>query len=90
MLSAVADDTISAWVNGRRVLHAKTGELQDQKETSAPVRLNKGINTILIKVCQKWLYWLAAVRLAEPDGRPLVEGVTYGPAGSAGGEGARR
>jgi hypothetical protein len=77
-----ADDTIAVWLNGRRVaFEGGTGEFQGVEEGRGLMRLREGRNTVLVKVCEKWLYWLLALRLAYPDGTPMTDGIAIGVAG---------
>lgn len=80
---AKADDTLSLWVNGQpATFTGGQGELQDTDEGTAVITLKAGKNTLLAKVCEKWLYWLLALRLANADGTPLTGGVTIGLGGN--------
>jgi len=72
---ARADDTLTLWINGERVFQEKLGELTGRPESRCKVHLRKGRNVLLAKVCQKWLYWLFAVRIAEEDGTPISRGI---------------
>ena len=74
-----ADDTIAIWLNGEPMqFEGGTGEFQGGGEGHAAIRLKKGRNTVLVKVCEKWLYWLLALRLAHADGTPMTNGVSVG------------
>lgn len=72
VLRGKADDTLALWVNGAPVeFKGGCGEFQDVDEGQAKVTLKKGRNTVLAKVCEKWLYWLLALRVSDADGNPL-------------------
>jgi hypothetical protein len=78
-LMGKADDTLALWVNGAPVeFKGGCGEFQDVDEGRAAVRLQKGRNTVLAKVCEKWLYWLLALRVADAEGNPITAGLTVG------------
>jgi len=73
-----SDDTISVWVNGKSVLAKEVyrGATPDSERTG--IALKKGVNTILVKVCQGTGGWAFYARLGDEYGLPLTEGVTYG------------
>ncbi len=72
-----ADDTLALWVNGAKVeFQGGQGEFQDVDEGRAKITLRAGRNQLLAKVCEKWLYWLLALRVADADGNPVTDGVT--------------
>jgi hypothetical protein len=82
-LMGKADDTLSLWVNGVPVeFKGGCGEFQDVDEGRAALSLKKGRNTLLVKVCEKWLYWMLALRLADENGNPVGNGVTVSAGGN--------
>ena len=80
-LRGKADDTLALWVNGAPVeFTGGVGEFQDRDEGQGRCALRAGPNVILAKVCEKWLYWLLALRLADEQGRPVSDGLTINAA----------
>ena len=68
-----SDDMITAWVNGRRVIHftgSRTAHL-DQDVTA--VRLRRGWNAILLKSGEAVDAWGFYARLTTPEGAPLAD-----------------
>ncbi len=83
LLMGKADDTLALWVNGAPVeFKGGCGEFQDVDEGRATVALKKGRNTVLAKVCEKWLYWMLALRVADEAGDPVAQGVTVSAGGN--------
>ena len=83
LLMGKADDTLALWVNGAPVeFKGGCGEFQDVDEGRAAIALKKGRNTVLVKVCEKWLYWMLALRLADEYGNPVLNGVTVSAGGN--------
>lgn len=83
VLHLAVDDAATVWVNGAQVLDTPRQPnrlLLDQFK--AAIKLKKGANDILIKVFQFDMSWGFYLRLAEPDGRPLTEGMTFGEQGA--------
>jgi len=72
---AKGDDAIAVWLDGERVLAAKTGELSKSNEAHAPIHLKAGRNEILVKVSNMWLAWEFTLRLADANNVPLT-GIT--------------
>ncbi|MEI6518980.1 MAG: hypothetical protein WCO98_02890 [bacterium] len=78
MIFASHDDTMTVWLNGEKVMETGKKECEIQLDQSkAAIKLKKGENTILIKCCQKWMSWGFLFRIADKDGRPLTDGMTY-------------
>jgi hypothetical protein len=73
-----SDDTITAWINGQKVLNREVyrGTALDQDQ--AAIHLKEGTNRVLVKVCQTWGGWKFYFRLGGTYGLPLTEGVEYG------------
>jgi hypothetical protein len=83
-LMGKADDTLALWVNGAPVeFKGGCGEFQDVDEGRAVITLKKGNNTVLVKVCEKWLYWMLALRVADENGNPVPAGVSVSAEGRA-------
>ncbi len=72
-----SDDTLAVWVNGSKVYDEETYRLAAWDQAVVPVRLQAGMNTILIKVAQDRAGWRALVRLTGRAGgrlAPLCDG----------------
>ncbi len=65
------DDSEKVWVNGQKAfeLWAARGITPDQDKV--PVKLQAGVNKILLKIWQNSLGWEFCMRITLPDGRPL-------------------
>lgn len=79
LLEMGSDDGIKVWLNGR-VVHANNAVRpctpgQDKKK----IRLNRGPNTLLVKITQGGGEWAGVVRLRAADGKDL-NNVLVGPA----------
>ena len=79
VMVASASDCLTVWFNGKQTF-AKKGTVRDitLDMYQIPVQLRKGGNTILLKVCNRWLSWGFYVRLADKEGVPLLDGMSYG------------
>jgi hypothetical protein len=79
VLVASASDCLTIWLNGEQVFAKKDTVWEIGLDMfQVPVRLRKGENTILLKVCNRWLSWGFYVRLADKTGAPLLQGMKYG------------
>jgi hypothetical protein len=66
-----SDDGIKAWLNGK-VVHSNNvdrGEVADQD--TAPIKLRKGTNDLLLKITQGGGGWSACARFVGQDGKPI-------------------
>jgi len=66
-----SDDGVKAWLNGE-VVHSNNidrGELADQD--TAPIKLKKGINQLMLKISQGGGGWSACARIVGSDGKPV-------------------
>lgn len=77
-LLAGSDDSITAWVNGEKVLANKAMRAVGLDQERVPIRLREGENTVLLKIDQAGGGWGFVARLADEWGLPLTEGVVYG------------
>ena len=75
---AGSDDTITIWINGRKVHANKVYRGAKPDEDIVDCKLKKGENTILVKVCQGSGAWGFCLRLADDLAMPLTDGVRYG------------
>lgn len=77
-----SDDGVKAWLNGE-VVHSNNmdrGEAADQD--TAPIRLKKGVNQLLLKITQGGGGWSACARIVGSDGLPMA-GLRVEPQGGA-------
>ena len=63
MILTGSDDTITVWVNGQKVLAKKVARAITIDEDKAMVRLKKGDNPVLVKVCQAGGGWATALAM---------------------------
>lgn len=71
-------DGVVAWVNGKRVLTWLGGRRKYASgSNTAPIRLKKGANEILVKITVTGKGWRFAARILDGEGRPLP-GLRYG------------
>jgi hypothetical protein len=72
-----SDDTITVWVSGEKVLANEAYRAAVIDSDRVDVKLKKGENSILVKVCQGGGGWEFLMRLGDEYGLP-VNGLTYG------------
>lgn len=77
-----SDDTITVWLNGKEVLAKEVYRAAAPDSERTEITLKKGVNTILVKVCQGTGGWAFYLRLGDDYGLPLTEGVVYGLGGA--------
>lgn len=77
-----SDDTLTVWWNGEKALSLKTARPVVADSERTKVRLKKGVNTALVKVCQLGGGWGFVMRLGDENGRPAMNGVTVVSKGS--------
>ncbi len=78
-----SDDGIKAWLNGK-VVHSNNidrGEVADQD--SAPIKLKKGTNELMLKITQGGGGWSASARFVGQDGKPIPGLLVQRPGGAA-------
>jgi len=72
-----SDDGVKVWLNGK-VVHANNVVRPcTPGEDKVRIRLDRGVNRLLLKVTQGGGEWATCCRLRAPDGAPL-DGVTVG------------
>jgi len=73
-----SDESIAAWINGKPVLSKKIyrASLKDQDKT--PIHLNKGDNTVLVKLAHGYEAWHFYFRLGDNYGFPITDGIQFG------------
>jgi HEAT repeat protein len=70
-IRAGSDDTLSIWLNGKRIHHHKVarGVTFDQDKVDA--HLQRGVNSLLLKVCQGGGGWGFVARIVDENGKPI-------------------
>ncbi|MCX6905218.1 MAG: VCBS repeat-containing protein, partial [Verrucomicrobia bacterium] len=79
-----SDDGIKAWLNGE-VVHSNNvdrGQVVDQD--TAPIKLKKGTNDLMLKITQGGGGWSACARFVGTDGKPIPGLLVQRPGGAAG------
>ncbi len=66
-----SDEAVVAWCNGKKVLSRDVRRGIEFDQDVAGIRLAKGWNVILLKVCDQTGAWGFRARLTTPDGAPL-------------------
>jgi hypothetical protein len=72
------NDTATVWLNGEKILSKNIERSAAPDSDILPVRLEKGENTILIKVCNTELNWGLYLRITNNRGEPQ-KGLTFRP-----------
>jgi hypothetical protein len=70
-----SDDTITIWLNGEKVQNLKTARPMIADSERIKILLKKGVNTLLVKVCQGYGGWSFVLRLADENGIPVTDGI---------------
>lgn len=79
LLLAGSDDTITVWLNGEKLHAHEVYRPVQLDQERVPLRLRKGDNHLLLKICQGDGGWGFVARLAEPRwGLPVTDGLTVG------------
>jgi HEAT repeat protein len=68
---AGSDDTLSIWLNEERIHHNNVHRGVTFDEDKVDVRLQKGINSLLLKVCQGGGGWGFVARIVDKNGKPI-------------------
>ncbi len=76
MLEVGANAGISAWMNGSRIGDSGPAEYAARDAHRFPISLQKGWNTLLLRITNDFDVWGFYARLIGADGKAL-EGVTY-------------
>ena len=66
-----SDDGIKVWVNGQAVIEQNVDRPCDVDQDQGAVKLNAGVNTILVECTQNGGGWNFRLRLTTPDGAAL-------------------
>ncbi len=72
-LALGSDDGVAVWLNGREVHRHHVARPYTPKQDLVPVKLKKGMNTLLVKVNQWGSGWKLGVHVETADGRPVPE-----------------
>ncbi len=70
-----SDDGIKVWVNGEAVLEKNVDRGSDIDQDVASIKLNAGVNRILVECTQGGGGWNFLARLTTPEGFPLTFGL---------------
>lgn len=70
-IRAGSDDTLSIWLNGKRVHHHDVSRGVTFDEDKVDAHLQKGTNSLLLKVCQGGGGWGFVVRIVDKNGKPI-------------------
>ncbi len=73
VLAVGSDDGVAVWLNGREVHRLLIGRPYSPRQDRVPVRLQRGSNTLLLKICQGGGPWGFGAHVETPDGRALPE-----------------
>jgi hypothetical protein len=65
------DDQAKAYLNGRQIHRVGLRPRLSSLDTVGPVRLERGINVLLLKVVNELWDWEGWVRLVDDEGRPV-------------------
>ena len=68
-----SDDGIKAWINGKEVLSNAAARALAPGQDKVNVRLEKGVNTLLVKITQGGGDWSAYARIRAADGTALPD-----------------
>jgi len=77
-LYAGSDQRMTVWVNGEKVLARDLYRAAAPDQDRVEIRLRKGENTVLVKLCHRWEGWSFYFRLGDEYGLPQEEGLSYG------------
>jgi len=72
VLELGADDGDRVWLNGKLVHNSAAGGACRVGEHKIKIRLNRGWNTLLVKIVQQTGPWEVCARIVGPDGAPLA------------------
>jgi hypothetical protein len=71
IFSVGTDDGCKLWLNGELKLDHPEPRAPEPGQDKIPVHLNKGLNTVLLKVANEGGQWGLYLQVAGPDGKPL-------------------
>ena len=68
-----SDEAVKVWINGEQVWQHDAQRQCGFDQDVAPVRLEKGWNRLLVKVCDQKGEWGFRIRFTTPDGAPMTD-----------------
>ena len=68
-----SDDNGKVWLNGHEVITEPDGGWATLDENIVPVKLNQGVNSILVKIGNSDGSWGFYIRITDPDGKPFPD-----------------
>lgn len=71
-----SDDAVKIWFNDCLIFKNENYQRFAPDQYAIPVRLNKGWNKVLVKVCEGWGAWKFGLRITDFNGKPL-KGLKY-------------
>jgi len=77
-----SDQCLTVWLNGELVLQRVLYRAVAPDQDKVPVRLRKGVNTVLVKSAAGYEGWSFYFRLGDEYGLPITDGLTIGLRGS--------
>ena len=77
-LEAGSDDGMKAWLNGKSILVNRMPGACTPGEHKVDIRLNQGVNLLMLKIIQDSGPWEACARIVGRDGKP-IDGVRADP-----------
>ena len=70
-IRAGSDDTLSIWLNGKRIHHHNVARGVNFDEDKVDAHLQEGVNSLLLKVCQGGGGWGFVVRIVDKNGKSI-------------------
>ena len=70
-IRAGSDDTLSIWLNDKRIHHNNVARSVTFDEDRVDAQLRKGVNSLLLKVCQGSGDWGFVARIVDKNGNPI-------------------
>jgi len=72
VLALGSDDGVAVWLNGKEIHRNPVARPYASKQDHVEMRLNKGVNTLLLKISQGPGAWGFCCHIETPDGKPLT------------------
>ena len=72
------DESVKIWLNGEEVWARNLNRPAYTDHDIIPVEFKEGTNAVLIKVCQKTIYWGFFFRITDPEGKAFGD-ITFLP-----------
>ncbi len=78
LLLTGSDEAMAVWLNGNHVYtHTDYYRAFYRDQDRTLITLKQGENSVLVKLAHGWESWRFSMRLAQPDGMPLTDGITF-------------